>query len=112
MRRTTIRRTAGFGLRALICFVRRARRAGTVGGRGPAGQQSQRVLGRGFGFGAVGEQALAWVAGQGEELEWQVQMADHRVMDELYAAGVDSDVVGRPATAEVFAAGGQLPDQV
>jgi hypothetical protein len=34
------------------------------------------------------------------------------MVEELDAAGVDSDVVRGPALSELFAAGGQLPDQV
>jgi hypothetical protein len=64
------------------------------------------------GFGGVGEQALAGVGGQGEGLEGQVEVADDGMVEELDAAGVDSDVVRGPALSELFAAGGQLPDQV
>jgi hypothetical protein len=64
------------------------------------------------GFGGVGEQALAGVGGQGEGLEGQVEVADDGMVEELDAAGVDSDVVRGPALSGLFAAGGQLPDQV
>jgi hypothetical protein len=72
----------------------------------------QGVLGGRSGLGGVGEEALAGVGGQGEGLEGQVEVADDGMVEELDAAGVDPDVVRGPAPAELFAAGGQLPDQV
>jgi hypothetical protein len=83
-----------------------------VGGRGPAGQQAQGVLGGRPWLGGVGEEALAGIGGQREGLKRQLQVPDDRVVEALDAAGVDPDVVGGPSGPELVAAGRQLPDQV
>jgi hypothetical protein len=64
------------------------------------------------GFGGVGEQALAGVGGQGKDSKARSRSPTTGMVEELDAAGVDSDVVRGPALSELFAAGGQLPDQV
>src|SRR4051794_12275894 len=64
------------------------------------------------GLGGVGEDALTGVRGQRKGLEGQVEVSDDGVVEELDAAGVDADVVCGPSLAELFAAGGELPDQV
>jgi hypothetical protein len=83
-----------------------------VGGRAPAGQEVQGVLGGRPRLGAVGEEALAGIGSQREGLKGQLQVPDDRVVEALDAGGVEPDVVGRPADPELLAAGRQLPDQV
>ena len=64
-----------------------------------------------MGFGDVDEEVLTLV-GCWERLVGQVEVADDGVVEEFDAGGVDADVVGGPAGAELFAAGGELADQV
>ena len=81
-------------------------------GGGPTGEQSE-VVGRGAGgFGAVGDDRQAGVGGQFHRVEVEGEFADDGVLGVFDAGAVQADVVGGPAGAEQFAAGGQLPDQI
>jgi hypothetical protein len=66
----------------------------------------------GPGLGGVGEEALAGIRREWEGFEGQVKVSDDRVVETLYAGGVDPDMVGAPSAAELVAAGGELSDQV
>jgi hypothetical protein len=60
---------------------------GLLVGDGPAGQQGERVGGRGGGFGGVDEQFPAWVGGEVGALELQVEPADEG-MTVMSGAGI------------------------
>src|SRR6186713_1383927 len=54
-----------------------------VGGRGPAGQQVQRVAGGGARFGGVDEQDLAGIGGHLQGLKGQSEVTDEGMVDLL-----------------------------
>jgi hypothetical protein len=78
----------------------------------PAGEEVERVLGWGVGFGGVGEKCQSAVGREFHGLEGQVQVADDWVVELLGPGAVEADVVVGPAGAEGLAAGGQLADEV
>jgi hypothetical protein len=82
-----------------------------VGG-GPAGQEGERIGGRGGGFGGVDEEFPSGVGGEVGAFEEKVEAADDGVVEVFLAGGVATDVVGAPLGAEVVAEGGQLADEV
>jgi hypothetical protein len=74
-------------------------------------EQVEGVSGGGAGLGQVGDEVDAGAGLDGEGLERQVEVADHRVVQLLHSGVVDADVVRSPPDSEVLAAGGQLSDQ-
>src|SRR6476619_651288 len=85
---------------------------GLVLGRGPAGEQPERVRGRGACGRRVDEQGEAGVGGELHRLEVKLEVTDDRVVQLLEAGAVEPDVVGGPAGAEDLTAGGELADQL
>jgi hypothetical protein len=70
-------------------------------------------MGGGTGLGAVHHQRQPHIGRQGQHLIGQLEeVPDDRVMQPLAAGLAQAHVVGRPAAAELLAAGRQLPDQV
>src|SRR3954447_20696953 len=85
----------------ISCFVA-GHRVGLAGC--PAGEQGECVLGRGAGFGKVGDQGGAGAGLDGKGLEGQVEVPDDPMVQQLRAGVVDSHVVGGPPDAELLAA--------
>ena len=69
-------------------------------------------MGGGAGLGGVGDNGKSFVGGHFQSFEGQVQVPDDRVVNLFGTGVVKPDVVGCPKSAEVVAAGGQLPDEV
>src|SRR6266508_1662671 len=74
----------------------------------PAGEEVQRVLGRGAGFGAVRVQPQTRVRGELQRLVRQREVADDRVTQVLDPGAVEAHVVRGPPGTERLAARGQL----
>lgn len=85
---------------------------GRVLGRGPAGQQTQRVPGGGTGLGGIDEQRQAGVGGEIQALVHEVEVPDHGMPEMLEPGVVLAHVVGRPPRTELLTARGKFPDKV
>ncbi len=78
------------------------------GGGGPAGEEFEAVGCGGVGWCGVDEQGQSRVGRELHGFEVEVECADDGVVEFLVAGAVEPDVVGGPAGAEVFAAGGEF----
>src|SRR3954470_14837738 len=96
---------------ALGSFVARPLDLDGVGRRGPAGEQSERLGGLRARFGRVGDDGQA-VGEDFEPVEAELKLSHDRVVELLYALGVQADVVRGPQPAELVALGGELAHEV